>query len=251
MSSLPTPVSAIPNNPVVTVTAPTTPTTPTSTNPSQTALEIPDILVHKEFHICPHLNKNALQDKRVFLTTANLKDHVYVKSGKLFVESVEPKVLHCRVIDDDSKSFLDELDYFVLNKFNEHKTMFLPSTVGRGNVRSLVDFTRESGSYIDLAITDRLNIFDLDNNKVPPSTLKHRIVRALFSPVCVDIKPNNKFGVQFYGFTVAMMKDDVPEYLLEELAEAGLRFEGVSSKPRVPTVGMSRAAPIDFGSNPF
>jgi hypothetical protein len=212
------------------------------------ALEINNVEVDKDFVICPILNKEALKTQRVFITDESKKNSVYIKSKNMFVESVENKVIRCRMIDDDTKSFVDELDYFVLSKFNSHKQTFLPAMVGTGNVRNYIDFTRENGSYLNLIVTEKLNIFDENDQKITDlSKLLHRIIRVVFSPIVVDVDPTtHKFSVKFYGFTIAVMNSEVPEYILQELRTENVPFMGVTPKPVVPTTPV-----VNFDKNPF
>ena len=214
------------------------------------ALEIANIEVHKDFFICPLLNKEALKTQRVFITDESKKNSVYVKSKNVFVESVENKIIRCRVIDDETKSFIDELDYFVLSKFNSYKQTFLPAMIGTNqNVRNYIEFTRERGSYLNLIVTEKLNIFDENDQKITDLTkLLHRVIRVVFSPIVVDVDPTtHKFGVKFYGFTIAIMNSEVPDYILQELRAENIPFMGVTPKPAVPVI----STPVNFDKNPF
>lgn len=211
---------------------------------------IPEITA-AQFDINLKVNANALTTKRVFLT--NVLDpsaHVYVRSESMFVEVVEANIVKCRCIDDNSKSFLDELDFRVLAKFNESKASLLPASVGPNNLRNNIKFTREFGSYIPLIITDKLVILDVDGKtNLQPHQLKHKIVKVIFSPLCVDVNEENKFAIKFYGFTIQVVKEVPPTYILLELNEEGTPYVGGEIEESKATVQQTTTP--NFGANPF
>ncbi len=182
------------------------------------------------FDLSETINKDAVNTKRIFMTDkSNPSSHVYVKSSPLFVEIVETNNIKSRCIDDPIKSFLDELDFHVLAEFNKKRNVFLPTNVKPGNLRELIKFTREHGSYIPLLITDKLNITDSDGKtKLAPHQLKHKMIQAIFSPLCVDVDKdnNNKFGVKYYGFSIQVINEPPPTYILLELNEEGVEYVG-------------------------
>ena len=213
---------------------------------------VKDFIPSKHLVICPLVNKEALERKRVFITDSTKKNYVYLTSEILFVESVEGKIIKCRVIDDETKSMLDELDYFILQEFNKNKDIFLSSTVSTTNVRNLINFTRESGSYIPLIISEKLNIFDENNKKITDSKLlKHKMIRCVFSPLCVDINAlDNKFNLSFFGFSLAVMKNvSPPSYFLEELSSEKISYIGnqISNEK----LDLNTNQKMDFTQNPF
>jgi hypothetical protein len=218
---------------------------------SQSVYSVKDFIPFKHLFICPLVNKDALKRKRVFITDATKQNYVYLKSECLFVEEVEGKTIKCRVIDDESKSLLDELDHFVLQEFNKNRSTFLSLSKEEHNIRNLIEFTRENGSYIKLVISDKLNIFDEKNEPITdPKLLKHRMIRSVFSPLCVDIGLENKFSVTFFGFSVAIMPNvSPPPYILQELVEENVPYVG-GSLEKAP-VELKTDNQIDFNKNPF
>lgn len=205
-----------------------------------------------QFDVNLKVNANALTAKRVFLT--NKEDpsaHVYVKSESMFVEMVEANTVKCRCVDDNSKSFLDELDFHVLARFNEAKAMLLPASVPN-NLRNNIKFTREFGSYIPLIITDKLVILDSDGKTtLAAHQLKHKMIKVIFSPLCVDVSEDNKFAIKFYGFTVQVVKEVPPTYILLELNEEGVTYVGGEDVEDTKTTLVPPTAAPNFGANPF
>lgn len=201
------------------------------------------------FDLSTTINKDAVNTKRVFMTDkVNTSNHVYVKSSPMFVEIVEANAIKSRCIDDAIKSFLDELDFHVLAEFNKKRNVFLPTVSKPGNLRDLIKFTREYGSYIPLLITDKLNIIDADGKtKLAPHQLKHKMIRAIFSPLCVDVDKDNFFGVKYYGFTIQVINEPPPTYILLELNEEGVEYVGGNEieqdKQTIPN--------LNFGNNVF
>ena len=200
------------------------------------------------FDLSTAINKSAVLTKQVFMTDKNNStNHVYVKSSPMFVELVESNAIKSRCIDDAIKSFLDELDFHVLSEFNKKRDTFLPPAKP-GNLRHSIKFTREHGSYIPLLITDKLNIIDGDGKtKLAPHQLKHKMIRAIFSPLCVDVDKDNFFGVKYYGFTIQVINEPPPTYILLELNEEGVEYVGGNEieqdKQTIPN--------LNFGNNVF
>lgn len=201
------------------------------------------------FDLSTAVNKDAGTTKRVFMTDKNIStNHVYVKSSPMFVEIVEANAIKSRCIDDAIKSFLDELDFHVLAEFNKKRSTFMSPGTPAGNLRNLIKFTREYGSYIPLLITDKLNIIDADGKtKLAPHQLKHKMIRAIFSPLCVDVDKDNMFGIRYYGFTIQVINEPPPTYILLELNEEGVEYVGGNEieqdKQTMPN--------LNFGTNVF
>jgi hypothetical protein len=202
------------------------------------------------FDLSETINKDAITTKRVFMTDkSNPTNHVYVKSSPMFVELVEANAVKSRCIDDPIKSFLDELDFHVLAEFNKKRHVFLPATAKPGNLRDFIKFTREHGSYIPLLITDKLNIVDADGKtKLAPHQLKHKMIRAIFSPLCVDIDKDNFFTTKYYGFTIQVMNEPPPTYILLELNEEGVEYVGGNE---IGQDVQTTIPNLNFGNNVF
>lgn len=214
-----------------------------------TTISVQDFEPAQHLVICPLINKDVPTTHRVLMTDSTKKSYVYIKSECLFVEEVEGKIIKCRVIDDESKSMLDELDYFVLQEMNRNKSIFLPTT--KKTCRNLIQYSRSQGSYIPLVISEKLKIFDNDNNEVTDvSELKHKIIRCVLSPLCVDISPvDDSFHVTFFGFSIAIMNATPPDYILEELREEDTEYVGGEGKEEDKTPAL--AEEVKFETNPF
>ena len=196
--------------------------------PTVTITHEVEFIEANSFDLSETVNKDAVNTKRVFITDKNnTSNHVYVKSSPMFVEFVEANSIKARCIDDPIKSFLDELDFHVLAEFNKKRNVFLPPSIKPGNLRELIKFTRENGSYIPLLITDKLNIIDYDGKtNLAPHQLKHKMIRAIFSPLCVDVDKEGKFGIKYYGFSIQIINEPPPTYILLELNEEGVEYVG-------------------------
>ena len=214
-------------------------------------------LLTSQLELSESLNKAASTTGRVFITDKDdSASHVYIKSNNLFVERITQNEIICRCIDDDSKSMLDEIDFHVLNNYNQKKKTFLDAEYEKiNNFRNNIKFTREDGSYIPLIVTDQLKIIDSDRKtKLEPLQLLHKIIKVIFSPLCVDYnKETKKFGVKFYGFTIQVVDEIPPSYILLELNDEGVKYMGggdLDGEPAASTLSPTNKN-VDFGPNPF
>lgn len=222
-----------------------------------TTIQTVHSLCSSQLELCTKINKEARTSGRVFITDKeNSSAHVYVKSNTMFVENIDANVIVCRCIDDGSKSMLDEIDFHVLNNFNQKREVFMDTeAVAALNLRDFIKFTRENGSYLRLIITDQLKILDVDNKtKLSPIDLKHKMIKVIFSPLCVDVDKNtNQFAVKYYGFTIQVANEAPPPYILLELVEEGVEYVGLrdDEQEKKKKSMMEINKPIDFGENPF
>ena len=76
------------------------------------------------------------------------------------------------------------------------------------------------------------------------------MIKVIFSPLCVDVNEENKFAIKFYGFTIQVVQEVPPTYILLELNDEGMAYVGGEVEESKPTHVQQTTAP-NFGANPF
>jgi hypothetical protein len=175
-------------------------------------------------------NENSL---RCFITNKD-KTAIYIKSPKLFIQSITDKHLNCDYIDDrqgdNLKDLLKDLErvgtHFIQRNLNEQCIPVLPAWEGKV---SLTGFLKSTPNSLQLIRTNTLRVKNFDNNDINPDELHQRCARVIFSPVCLDIDTQSgEYQISYYAFTAKEFSDE--------------KF--------VPPQVKSSKIP-DFGDNPF